>query len=197
MKYWRATTISQSINIHNLAQHTLWSVIWQNVMYRVYRCIIAVSNRKLHDKHTLFIFLANYKHSLTILLCCPCCCCADMWSFGWKRIFNFLLIVNICRWRYHYQEGKDLDSINRFNQATCLCLSQVRTWISNGILWGERLLLALMIVVEIWIEHHCLYFHYVIINFHWQVESSTYKCRICVLHFFSNKSCKQIIIIFG
>ena len=49
-------------------------------------------------------------------------------------------------------------SFNRFNTVTLLCLSQARTWISNFIccglflcsmIWGERWLFALLILVEL------------------------------------------------
>jgi hypothetical protein len=55
------------------------------------------------------------------------------------------------RWRSKYQVVW-WGPINRFNLVTCLCLSQVWTWIYNGIrrrmIWGEWWYFALLILVD-------------------------------------------------
>ena len=50
---------------------------------------------------------------------------------SWKRTSSgFIIVVYICMavGKSDFQVGKP---INKFNSATCLCLFQARTWISN------------------------------------------------------------------
>ena len=75
---------------------------------------------------------------------------ADESSTG--NIFNqFNMIIQLPR-------GEGLDTINRFNPITFLCLSQAKIWISNVVFHGfflcsvsegERWLFILLILVEL------------------------------------------------
>ena len=49
------------------------------------------------------------------------------------QIFFILCLYMYCHWRSIYQKGEDCDSINWSNPATCLSMSQSRTYISNVI----------------------------------------------------------------
>ena len=56
------------------------------------------------------------------------------------------LFIYVLHWRSNYQDGdwvgiqlsrgEGWDPINPFNPATCLCLSEAKTWISNVICCG-------------------------------------------------------------
>ena len=104
-----------------------------------------------------YIFVSNEKTYCT-------------WSNTYKmdRILRRFFIV--CFYLYMYclgdpiikRGGVGVDSINRFNTASCLCQFQVRIRISNAIChglfvfscWGERWLFVLLILVELLIINY-------------------------------------------
>jgi hypothetical protein len=96
-----------------------------------------------------------------------------------EKYLQFYSIISLCRWccNIHFMSQTNLelcffskiiseergwDSINWFNTATFLCLSQARTWISTQITWSflcsmswdERCLFVLLISVD----NHCFNF---------------------------------------
>ena len=57
-----------------------------------------------------------------------------LWSFWIEANMHsvFIVCLYLCyRLKSNYQEGEGLDPNYRLNTTTCLCLSQVRTWIVN------------------------------------------------------------------
>ena len=55
--------------------------------------------------------------------------------FKWKRIceFCYRLFINVMTFKFLLSRGGGWDPINCFNPTTCVCLTQVRTCISNAI----------------------------------------------------------------
>ena len=108
-----------------------------------------------------------------MLLHCPCLCCHSfcdsMWSFCVEanlfrsscRLFIYVLLLEI-----QLSRGYGWDPINQFNHATCLCLSQIRTWIYNvnccGFLCSLNrweMIVRLLILVELLTITFKLSFH--------------------------------------
>jgi hypothetical protein len=91
-----------------------------------------------------------------------------------EYFFFYRLLISALTWEIQLSRG--WDPINQINPATCWCLSQASTWISNAIChglfscsmsWGERWLFVLLIEVIFWttIYFCCLHLlNYVMYN---------------------------------
>ena len=74
----------------------------------------------------------------TLHVCVVINYCDSVWPVWVEGCFIVRLYMH-CSWKYNFEGGTGWDPIDRFNHATCLCLSQGRTQISTAIC-GVRLL---------------------------------------------------------
>ena len=101
----------------------------------------------------MVIVVSKFMFSFTFVMECE--------LFGWKRICAGLLIfVYICITYGDQIIWRALCPIYQLNPATCLCLSQTRTWISSVICSGHFMFSdwssEVVVDIGVIVDHQCL-----------------------------------------
>ena len=104
------------------------------------------------------------------------CCYIKYYQIQFSNLYELISclkynsVVYICI-TVEDPEREDWDYINQFNPATFLCLSQTRTWISNGIghglfyvQWLRWKVIVCLVDIGGTVDHHCLNYVFIILS---------------------------------